>query len=343
MKVLVVGSTHFEGADKVHDAFRSACRDLGKALADEGCELIVGSDSPNTADRHVVEGFLAPPGKRRVWVFRPQRDETPFVRERDANDGRIEFVYQILKGPWAAGRVPQIRAADAVILIGGAHGAAQVGHVARILERPVICVPVFGGAAAEMWSSLEPFYQRLDSATHQKLGNLQVAWQPTNAILVIEVIRQLRRRRVFVVDKLAPHLLLLLAVVCLLVLWVYLFVVASLPAGLAFFSMLGVSALLGTSLRTALTQGRDSTTNMSRRTLLNDLTAGLLLAFALAMIYLVGGFTITGTFDFISSTQKPTDFQRIALSMTILGLAGGWLIETVSERVNEWLVGQLRK
>lgn len=340
MKVLIVGSTHFAGSNETKLLFQDACREIGKALAESDCDVIVGSDRPSTADRYVVEGVISARGKRKIYVFRPETEETPFVAEREAHAPRIEFIYHILKGEWAAGRVPQLRAADAVVLIGGGRGTEQVGYVAPILERPVLAIPSFGGGAADVWSTLEPFYKRLGTL-REKLGNLQVKWQPSNAQLACEILTELRRKKLFVVEKVAPHVALLAAIIALLCFWVYLFIAPPVVPGVAFFAMLGVSAFLGTALRNALTIGFDPTADVTWRKVLNELSAGLLLAFGLAVIYLVGGFTVTGKFDFIATTSQPGDFQRIALSMTILGLAGGWLIELVAERIREWIGGRL--
>lgn len=86
MKVLVVGSLHFEGAEPQREKLIAACRDLGIALARAGCEIVVGSDSPNSADRYIVEAAMAQSDLQRVtqtmtilglmggWMIEPVAD-----------------------------------------------------------------------------------------------------------------------------------------------------------------------------------------------------------------------------------------------------------------------------
>jgi len=342
MKVLIVGSLHFEDAEAKRDAFITACRDLGRALARAGLELVVGSESPNTADKYVVEGAIEVPGSRKIVVLRPEGKEAPFLKEREANQGRIEFIYQLMKGPWTSVRVPQVLAADVVIVIGGGRGAAQIGDVAPALGRPVLAIPSFGGAANDLWQTLEPFYKQLGSL-QQKLGNLRVAWQPDNADLVIQILRESLRLRVFrrEGDSMTPQIGFVATVLFLLGMWVWVFASPPSPKVIAFFSLLGISAFLGTGLRNALGLLSDPTRRLSLNNMLSEVIAGLLLAFSLAVIYLIGAFTITGKFEFISSTAKTEDFQRIALAMTVLGLTGGWLIERVAENLRQWFADQL--
>ena len=54
-----------------------------------------------------------------------------------------------------------------------------------------------------------------------------------------------------------------------------------------------------------------------------------MLAFGLAMFYLAGSFTFTGKFEPISDGNS-NDYQRVAVGMTLIGIAAGWLLERVS-------------
>lgn len=91
MKILVAGSTNFTGSDGTKERFCQACRDIGKALALANAEVIVWSDMPDTADRYVVDGILSTPGKHKIHVYRPETGKTPFLKEREAKKGDVEF------------------------------------------------------------------------------------------------------------------------------------------------------------------------------------------------------------------------------------------------------------
>jgi hypothetical protein len=349
MKVLVVGSMrHLDENDSKRAHFIAACRALGGAISRSRHELVVGSDRTTTADRYVVEGAIKDSGVRRVWVYRPESDATPFQgdaipfqKERSESDRKIKFIDEVMKGPWAAGRIPQVLGADAVIIIGGGSGTAQVGYISPPLERPVLAIPSFGGAAEELWPTLEPFYKKVGPSLRERLGDLRVEWQPKNADLALDMLQEMINRKLFRREKSAPNAILLLFVVALFAAWVWLFSSPPSPRAIAYFALLGVSAFLGAGLRNSLGLLVDPTFRLSQSRILAEVSAGLLLAFGLAIVYLLGGFTITGKFEFISSTAQPEDFQRVGLAMTVLGLMGGWLIERVSESLRSWFAEQL--
>ena len=71
--------------------------------------------------------------------------------------------------------------------------------------------------------------------------------------------------------------------------------------------------------------------------------AGLILAFSLALLFLAGSFTFTGGFKVISATSTIEDYQRIGVAMGLLGIAGGWMLERVAERLPTWFSSRMPK
>jgi hypothetical protein len=100
--------------------------------------------------------------------------------------------------------------------------------------------------------------------------------------------------------------------------------------------MLAIAGILGTILRNNLRLIFDATAAFSWNELLIELGAGLLLGFALALLYLVGSLTITGKTESVLLPGTPGDFQRVAVIMTLLGLGGGLMIEQAADRVRRW-------
>jgi hypothetical protein len=338
MKVLVVGSLHHPEVQAQQDNFIAACRELGTALARAACDIVVGSDSPNTADRYVVEAAMAVPGKRTIWVLYPESEKggAPFKDRLGAGGTETQFRHCDLKGPWVAARIPQVLKADAILAIGGGPGTVQAGYVAVSLERPVLAIPSFGGAARELAPILEPFYSGSEDLKND-VTVLRNNWGQGDAERAVRVIREARRRKLFHRDSWVIPLILLTCNVLGLAGWVWLFVSPPFPQAVAFFAMLGLAAFVGTTgLRYGLGRLSGDTEDRPVSRLLAEVSAGILLAFGLAVVYLIGGFTVTGKFEFISSTTQPGDFQRVGLAMTVLGLAGGWMIEPVSERLRAW-------
>jgi hypothetical protein len=92
MRILVVGSLHNDCAAAQRGLFEEACREIGRACALAKIEIIIGSDSPNTADRFVVEGASSVDDHPIVWIIRPDYGSTPFDDEAFAD--RIRFRHE---------------------------------------------------------------------------------------------------------------------------------------------------------------------------------------------------------------------------------------------------------
>lgn len=340
MKVLIVGSLHHDPSEPIKDAFRNACKEIGAALARAGFEFIVGSSSLKTADWWVLEGAAGIAGKHKVFVFRPDDGPTPRLPSDETANGKFIVRYRRLRGTWAGSQIYQIQAADCVLMVGGARGTAQAGYSAMALEKPVLAVASFGGSAADFWKQFEPFYERL--SVREQLGNLREDWQPGNGKIVVKVLTELVRRKLFSRTRLAADAVPLLLNMALFAVWVWLFVAPPQPRQASFFVLLAASAFLGTALRASLRTVVDPAEGPSRSGLIAEFSAGLVLAFALALLYLAGSFTFTGGFKIISSNDSNLDdYQRVAVAMGLLGVAGGWLIERVSDKLTGWFSSRL--
>jgi hypothetical protein len=340
MKVLIVGSTLDPQVAAKREDFMTACRELGAALARAGIDIVVGSDSDNAADRYVMEGMATVEGRHRVWILRPESRETPSADWLAAIGGRIEIFQRRVRGTWSAGRVPQILAADAVLLIGGAGGTLASGYVAPALERPVLAVASFGGAAAKLWPDLEPYYNRLGELSH-RVGDLREGWKPSNADLAVQVIKELIKRRTFRIQPRLPLGIYMISLILCLIAWVYLFTNPLTHASYSFFAMLGLAGLLGTILRNNLRMVFDPTASFSWNELLIEVGAGLLLGFSLALLYLVGSLTVTGKTEAVLLPDSNEAYQRVAVVMTLLGLGGGLMIEQAADRIRRWFTERL--
>jgi hypothetical protein len=335
MKVLIVGSSRDSDTAA---AFNIACRELGAALARAGIDIVVGSDSE--ADRYVIEGAETVEGRHRVLILRPEAGGPPIADSLPTAGARIELLQKRVRGSWSASQVPQILTSDAVLLIGGGEFTLTCGYVAPALERPVLAIASFGGAAGKLWTDLEPYYNRLGDLSHQ-VGDLREAWKPNNAALAVRVIQELIKRRIFKTKLRLPLMFYIALLLLCLISWVVLFTNPLNHATYSFFSMLAVAGLLGTILRNNLRMVSDPTANFSWNELLIEIGAGLLLGFSLALVYLVGALTITGRTESILLPESREAFQRVAVVMTLLGLGGGLMIEQAANRVRRWFAETL--
>lgn len=337
MKILIVGSIHHKDDEAIREKFKEACITIGAELVRSKIELVVGSTNERTADRWVLEGAAKVKGNHKVWLFRPEESESPNVPIGDLYAGNFKVIHKRLKGPWAGGRVSQILEADGVLMIGGGRGAAQVGYSAMALEKPVLAVASFGGSAKEAWSQFDPFYQKL-SQTKEEFGHMRENWQMGNEKLVVSILRELVTSGVFRRSKLVADLTPMLLNLVLIATWVWLFVEPPIPGQASFFALLCVSAFLGTGLRRSLSIALDQAIPISRKAAIAEFSAGLILAFALGLLSLAGSFTFTGTIQDLSNLDG---YQRLAVTMGILGVTGGWLLERVSDKLKNLLSDNL--
>lgn len=226
-----------------------------------------------------------------------------------------------------------------VIVLGGGPGTTIAGHSAAALEKPVVAIPSFGGAAKGVWETVQPYYHDC-GVSDSKTAVLREAWDTSTAEIVVQVAEKLVRHNPFR-TSLKPQIVMLGGGLVLLGLWFGCFFrTFSLPKELAVFLMLGLAAMLGTGLRVTLQRRGDNAERLSAAHVLTEATAGLLLAFGFALLYFVGGVLYTGKVEPLQFPE-PADFPRVAFSITLLGLAAAFLLDTAAEKLRQRLEGIL--
>jgi len=108
---------------------------------------------------------------------------------------------------------------------------------------------------------------------------------------------------------------------------------------IAFYAMLTVAAMLGTTLRSTLRLVGDELVDLNPRMLLIEARAGILIAFGFASLYLAGGIVITGTVVSLTTDQ---DFMRVAITMSLLGFASALLLHEATANLQERLMETLK-
>lgn len=336
MRILVTGSTPTNASPAPDPAFTKACKELGEALARSGHELVAGSRRVGVADRYVLEGANSVSGRHRVHLYRPEQGETPYDVDHNPLEN-LEFQYKgRQRGTWTVARVAQILAADGIIVIGGTDGTRQIGYTAPLLGRPVLAIPSFGGAASEIWAHLEKDYQRVPSV-QPLVGSLREAWNSRTAGLAVRATEELVRRNPYAASQRWLLPLLGTLSIVLLGVWVTFFLRPPVDNGISFFVLLGAAALAGTMLRSTLRLLQNQTSVTVSTVALEALVA-VLLSFGLALAYMAGSLTITGTPGF-AQLRNESDYQRIGVVMSLIGLGAGFLIEQGAERLRS-LLGQ---
>ncbi len=333
MKVLIVGSNNDFPRERA-EAFAGACRQIGKALAENGIAIVIASEEEKYADRYVLEGLAAAEQPGTVILIRSDEEKTAYLEDRVA-EGKIELTSRRVRS-WLAGRIPLILESDAVLVIGGRHSSAGTGYMAVYLEKPMLAIGSFGGAGEALLKEFGSYYGTL-GGVGDDIDALGDRWSPRSAPRVPSVLKELVKRGAFRTKPRLPFGLYMGLMMLCLVSWEAVFNSEAIPYSYSLFIILGVAGLLGTMLRNNLRMVFDPTARFSWNELLIEVGAGLLLAFALALLYLVGAVTIKGSAEVMFPTG-PAEFQRVAVVMTLLGLGGGLMIEQAADRVRGWFL-----
>ncbi len=164
-----------------HQEFADACKALGRELARRGLTIIVGGESPSTADVHVVEGILeivrgTIPANPVVEVLRPHDDETSYRAAAGANPGVFGF-HSLTQQRWTEAHLLTVREADCVFAIAGMKGTYHAGLAAIVARKPLVPIASFGGAAARLVRDLSGI-ERAEGIETRDLLALSAPWTP---------------------------------------------------------------------------------------------------------------------------------------------------------------------
>lgn len=258
--------------------------------------------------------------------------------------------------------IPNVNDVDVVMLVSGGDGTASIGYAAYSMNKPVIAITSLGGAARAIHDDvLLGEYGRFvkqGDVTETELRALSANWSadpgsPDNSAIADRIVSTTeklvaayghalwRSRRAVGAITAGMGLLLLV--------WLLVYLggsgvpqpgaetvatsgqvkdwklIAQLWSGpLAFFALLYISACLGTGLRVLASYQSNEITVLTPLGLWIDLVVSLIVAFGLALFYLVGSISFTGTVVALSAGDKT--FGNISVSMSLLGLAAGYLV-----------------
>jgi predicted nucleotide-binding protein len=178
------------------ESFKEACQQLGSALAESGAELTVGSDAEFTADKHVVEGYLARYSDTlSVRIVRPQNEPPPFPALYDQYPRT--FVYPT--GPsssWRHTRQQFVSDIDVLVTIAGAGGTYQAGLELRLTKKRLVPIGAFGGASSRLLGEFLSSNGVRDRENFERLAN---PWNPHLATHVATIVGANRPSKVLLI------------------------------------------------------------------------------------------------------------------------------------------------
>lgn len=248
--------------------------------------------------------------------------------------------------------VDDVKDVDAVALIGGGQSTSALGAAALSFGKPVVTITRFGRAASQLaegaafddYEAMQKVDPRLDPAcltsVWDKGGmkeNIEHADQVvdfTTRLIGAHRAADVRNSRV------VGQVLALLTGLMLLWILTYVFTqfvtcsvgtfgqsFCNAAPTLIFFLLLFLAAALGSGLRTLGIYQSDAALRLTWPQVWLDIVVALLIAFALSLFYLVGAISYnTHVVILGSGTEAGLRFATVSLTMSLLGLAAGYLV-----------------
>ena len=346
MRVLVSGS--LRGIDpKLLPSLQDASRELGKALAQAGHTLLVGSDNPDDVDPFVVDGYQKVAKAAPVEVHLQEGAAACYVGKKN-----IENSWHRYKN-WDVTVLEVVRyEAQAVIAIAGRDGVVQAGIAGWMLGRATIAFGGFGGGARTVWeygsSDRRRFY--FDALSDVEIDQLNSPWGPTTAT---KIVAQLARcaeasRRVAVPGWL--RLTLGFCTLLALAVWIMMLAIPLLgwlPAfssgvsadgtksfdassGVRMLTMLGSVCAAGAfgAFVQSMRSLRDGATITGQKMAM-DAVLGVAAGFLAATLYMLAQIAISGTLDLPS---KPADYSRVTLIVSMAAVFASLYLDAAFSR-----------
>jgi hypothetical protein len=327
-----------EAAKKVEE-FKAFGKLLGIAAAQRGDQIIVGNLDELAIGSYVIIGLnewaeSRPDPKPIIKVdIHITEDYENFAKRRE--ELRVQCPYVELKpsnirpGTWSIALLPAIIEAEGVVFVGGGINTAVMGSASFALGKPVLAIPYFEGTAQqEIHKGYQSDYDRISASRPEfktaintiRSGPIDSKYtdEVLNAVHMLagEKSRLSRANWMVLVSLLAAE-------VALIALWLGLMDFFT-TGDFKLFIILFISALLGTGLRNFEYIFMDETRRIQAQRLLVEVIVASILAFGFAHVYLLGGIVFTG--NPITLAGNSGSFTRIALSMSLLGIAVAYIL-----------------
>jgi len=176
-------------SEKHHDLINAA-RQLGSKAVARGHKVLIGSDSPNTIDKYIMEGILdyckIKGNTANIEIHRPEKSKAIFTKvPENLTISRIDYESDTgVELKWVVSHVRALDSCDIVILLGGGKSTKLIGNIAADRQIPVISIPTFKGTATIIYEKLRYYYKNILSEKSD-LSILTQEWGETSAEKII--------------------------------------------------------------------------------------------------------------------------------------------------------------
>ncbi|MCG7994264.1 MAG: hypothetical protein JAZ06_02425 [Candidatus Thiodiazotropha taylori] len=334
MRIAVLGSIEAE-SEKVQE-FKAACRDIGHELSTRGHEVTVCSENEHTADPHIIVGINDDDKKTtKVEIIRSEEEDrsAPFFETREKYKN-IEFTFSRCPGGWKTTHLKAIINSDLLLTIGGKGSVWVAANSARMLNKPVVCVPCFDGTSRKLWEKLNDEYRRT-GIDESVVGQIREQWgegsKDSLGKLIISVFKSNKAEHAS--SNILTYLTMFFLSIVFIVGWISLFSLENLaPGRISVMTMVVICSIMGVMLRGIASDRYSHKWNEFWVRLIPDAIKGILIGFVLALVHLFSELTINGS---ISDLSDKSSFVRISLSISLIAVLAGFALDKSLDKVEK--------
>lgn len=174
-------------------AVQVMARQLGAALAAQGCRIVVYHSGAEFIERDVVAGFVEanPPHEHVIVVRHPQQAVMPPFPE-EATHSQLFDPLADTSDDWEVSFYRSLTDADGVLLLGGGQSTVIAGQVAIGARIPLMAIAASGGGASKAWKTVLPGHDLPSRDEHTLMGR---PWTEGSAAACVKALLDQRRRR----------------------------------------------------------------------------------------------------------------------------------------------------
>jgi hypothetical protein len=161
---------------------RSACAEIGAALAESGCHLIVYSSDEHFIEGDFIRGYCASGnvGRRSIEVRFPADARIDFPEL--ASHADAFHLRRDMSRDWETSYYRSLVTADGIVMVGGGQSTLIGGLIAVSQRIPLVPVATFGGAAESVW---QHFDRDRGFTSPEDLEAMSQEWAPGSATLLV--------------------------------------------------------------------------------------------------------------------------------------------------------------
>lgn len=180
------------GIKKVEIA-QQAAKELGRALAEANCRLLVYSTRPGFIEYFAMLGFVESKqgAPKSIQIRYPLSMEQPPLPNESGNEHLFDWCPDRSQD-WEVSFYLSLQEIDGMILIGGGPSTLISGLVAMGYRKPILALASFGGSAEKVWEALS--IER-DLVEHRDITFMaSPSWTPTSAKEGVQGLLRQRQR-----------------------------------------------------------------------------------------------------------------------------------------------------